>query len=178
MLRVIVARTLPQTLIWIKVRTRKLRHCHGQEEFAMALSTLDHCSIRTIKLEETRAFYEDLLGLHVGPRPDFDFPGHWLYLGDRPVVHLVGIDPDDPLGLEAYLGGSIDPADLETGSGAFDHLAFRAQDAASLRSKLDAAGLDYREREVPNMKLFQIFLEDPNGITVELNYFEDEQQAA
>jgi len=28
------------------------------------------------------------------------------------------------------------------------------------------------------MKLFQIFLEDPNGITVELNYFEDEQQAA
>ena len=144
----------------------------------MSLSTLDHCSIRTAKLPETRNFYVDLLGLEDGPRPDFDFPGYWLYLDNKPVVHIVGIDPDDPSGLEEYLGGSVDPAECENGSGAFDHIAFRAREPLALRAKLDAAGLPYREREVPNLHLFQMFVEDPNGITVELNYFEDEQQAA
>ena len=32
-------------------------------------------------------------------------------------------------------------------------------------------GVDFRERQVPSLDLFQLFLEDPNGITVELNYF-------
>ena len=41
----------------------------------MSLSTLDHCSIRTAKLPETRDFYVDILGMVDGPRPDFDFPG-------------------------------------------------------------------------------------------------------
>ena len=74
----------------------------------MSVSTLDHCSIRTVKLAETRDFYVDLLGLTDGERPDFDFPGNWLYLDDKPVVHLVGVDPDDPSGLQEYLGGPID----------------------------------------------------------------------
>jgi catechol 2,3-dioxygenase-like lactoylglutathione lyase family enzyme len=42
----------------------------------MTLSSLDHCSIRTVKLEETRDFYVDLLGMIDGERPDFDFPGN------------------------------------------------------------------------------------------------------
>ncbi len=144
----------------------------------MTLSTLDHCSIRTMKIQETRDFYVDVLGLEDGPRPDFDFPGNWLYLGGKPVVHIVGIDPEDPSGLEDYLGGSVDAADCDGGSGAFDHLAFRAQDPGILREKLDAAGLPYRKREVPNLGLFQMFVEDPNGITVELNYFQAEEKAA
>ena len=68
------------------------------------------------------------------------------------------------------LGGEID-ADSLDGSGAFDHIAFRANDPAELLERLKARGLDYRERQVPSMDLFQIFVEDPNGITVELNYF-------
>jgi len=31
---------------------------------------------------------------------------------------------------------------------------------------------------VPGMDLFQVFVEDPNGITVELNYWGHKQQAA
>ncbi|NBY16471.1 MAG: glyoxalase, partial [Betaproteobacteria bacterium] len=39
----------------------------------MAL-TLNHFSIRTMDLDRTRDFYERVLGLTVGPRPDFPFP--------------------------------------------------------------------------------------------------------
>ena len=135
----------------------------------MALSTLDHCAIRTAKLAETRAFYVDVLGLEDGERPDFPFPGNWLYAGGRAVLHLVGIDPDDPSGLEEYLGAVA----LESlvGSGAVDHIAFRAENAPALMAELRTQGVAFRERRVPSMDLFQLFLEDPNGITVELNYF-------
>ena len=143
----------------------------------MTLSLLDHCSIRTVKLDETRDFYVDALGMTDGDRPDFDFPGNWLYLDGKAVVHLVGVDPDDPSGLEAYLGGSIDPASLQ-GSGAFDHLAFRGKGAATMIERLKARGVAFRERQVPGMDLFQIFVTDPNGITVELNYFGEARAAA
>lgn len=143
----------------------------------MALSTLDHCSIRTVRLDETRDFYVDVLGMTDGARPDFDFPGNWLYIGGRPVVHLVGIDPDDPSGLIEYLGGDIDPASLD-GSGAFDHLAFRAGDPDAVIARLRAKGCPFREREVPGMDLFQVFVEDPNGITVEINFWGADRKAA
>ena len=74
----------------------------------MALRTLDHCSIRTLNLEASRVFYVDVLGMREGDRPDFPFPGAWLYLEDRAVIHLVGVDPDDSRGLVEYLGGDID----------------------------------------------------------------------
>ena len=136
----------------------------------MSLSSLDHCSIRTTNLDQTRDFYVDVLGMIDGDRPDFPFPGSWLYVDGRAVLHLVGIDPDDCSGLEEYLG-AVDLAELN-GSGAVDHLAFRADQPAELQSRLDRLGVDYRERNVPTMDLFQIFLEDPNGITIELNYFD------
>ena len=135
----------------------------------MALTSLDHCSIRTAKLDETRGFYVDVLGMEDGDRPNFPFPGNWLYVDGHAAVHLVGVDPDDPTGLEEYLG-AVDVAELD-GSGAFDHLAFRAEDPGRLIERLKRLDVPYRERKVPNMDLFQIFLEDPNGITVELNYF-------
>ena len=140
----------------------------------MPLRTLDHCSIRTVLLKESRAFYIDVLGMDEGERPDFPFPGHWLYVDGRTVVHLVGVDPDDPSGLVGYLGGDIDPEALD-GSGSFDHMAFRATDAPAMIERLKTHKVPYRERQVPNMDLYQLFLEDPNGITVELNYFSSEQ---
>ena len=82
----------------------------------MGLSSLDHCSIRTVKLDETRNFFVEILGMDDGNRPDFPFPGAWLYVDGAAVVHLVGVDPADPAGLQEYLGGNIDAESL-TGSG-------------------------------------------------------------
>ena len=70
------------------------------EKLGMSLSSLDHCSIRTAKLDQTRDFYVDVLVMIDGDRPDFPFPGNWRYVDNRAVLHLVGIDPDDPSGLE------------------------------------------------------------------------------
>ena len=90
----------------------------------MPLANIDHTSIRTLRLEESREFYENVLGMTVGDRPNFDFPGYWLYLNDHAVIHLVGIDPNNLDGLKEYLG-EINMDEL-SGSGAVDHLAFVA----------------------------------------------------
>lgn len=135
----------------------------------MSVSGLDHYAIRTLKLSATRDFYVEAMGMEDGERPDFPFPGHWLYLGGQALVHLIGIDPDNPDGLERHLGHT-DPATLN-GSGAVDHLAFRGNDAGEQMARLKARGIAYRENRVPGMDLFQIFIEDPNEITVELNFF-------
>lgn len=135
----------------------------------MGITRLDHYAVRTLKLAETKDFYVDLLGLEDGARPAFPFPGHWLYIGETPVVHLVGIDPQDPSGLEDYLG-PVEVSSLD-GSGSVDHLAFRAEQPEALIKRLKKAGQPYRERQVPDMDLYQIFVDDPNGIPVELNYF-------
>ena len=56
----------------------------------MAVQALNHFNVQTTDLEKTREFYERVLGFKSGPRPNFDFPGYWLYCGDMPVVHLTG----------------------------------------------------------------------------------------
>lgn len=133
----------------------------------MALETLDHYSVRTSDVEKTRLFYENVVGLRTGPRPDFPFPGAWMYLGERAVVHVIGIDPNDPSGPHGYLG---ERAGTEAGTGAFDHIAFAAGDLEGMRAHFSANKIDFRERKVPNMPLHQIFVTDPNGLTIELNF--------
>lgn len=138
----------------------------------MAL-TLNHYSIRTTDLAASRNFYEQVLGLTVGPRPNFPFPGLWMYRGDHAdvanaAVHIIGIDAQDPAGLQAYLGGR-DVASLK-GSGAVDHIAFFADGLAAMLAHLKQLGVTVRERTVPSIGLHQLFLDDPCGVVVELNY--------
>jgi catechol 2,3-dioxygenase-like lactoylglutathione lyase family enzyme len=138
----------------------------------MPLTKLAHFSIRTTDLDASRAFYVDVLGIKEGFRPPFDFPGVWLYQGgdeaDFGVVHLIGIDANNPSGLVAYLGDKS--PDSLTGSGSVDHLAFLATDLADVRRRLARAGVESRERTVPSLGLHQVFIEDPSGVTIELNF--------
>ena len=138
----------------------------------MAL-TLNHFSIRTTDLDASRHFYADVLGLTVGPRPDFPFPGLWMYRGDHAdaanaVVHIIGIDRNDPQGLKQYLGDRA-PTSL-AGSGAVDHIAFFADGLAAMLAHLRDRGVTFRERTVPSIGLHQLFLDDPCGVVIELNY--------
>ena len=145
----------------------------------MAL-TLNHFSIRTTDLEASRRFYADVLGLSVGPRPDFPFPGLWMYRGDHAdvanaVVHLIGIDRNDPNGLKQYLGERNETS--LAGSGAVDHIAFFADGLAGMLAQLERQGVACRERTVPSIGLHQLFLEDPSGVVIELNYPAAEKSA-
>ena len=57
----------------------------------MGVGVLDHFNIRTRNLADTVRFYEDVLGLEKGARPNFAFPGAWMYSEGKAVVHLVDI---------------------------------------------------------------------------------------
>lgn len=138
----------------------------------MTLS-LNHYSIRSNDLDGCERFYCGLLGLKVGPRPAFPFPGLWLYQGDTSVwanaaVHIIGNDENDPAGLQQYLG-ERDASTLQ-GTGVIDHIAFFATGLAEMLERLKQRGLAPRERTVPVLGLHQVFVDDPNGIVVELNY--------
>lgn len=120
----------------------------------MAIAGIDHYTILTDDLDATRRFYCDLLGLTDGPRPPFSFPGAWLYAGGHPVVHVVA-------------GRQIPPG----GTGAVDHVAFRAQgDPDALAKRLDSEGFQVASRVVPASKIRQLFCNDPSGVKVELNF--------
>jgi catechol 2,3-dioxygenase-like lactoylglutathione lyase family enzyme len=143
----------------------------------MALA-LNHFSIRTTDLDATRVFYESVLGLTVGPRPAFDFPGLWLYNGDHAhtsnaMVHVIGMDKNDPEGLKRYLGDR-DVSALH-GSGAVDHIALTSTGLAAMLAHLARLGVSFRQRTVPSLGLHQLFLDDPCGVVIELNYPADEK---
>ncbi len=134
---------------------------------------LNHFSIRTLDLEATTKFYSEVIGLEVGPRPPFPFPGVWLYTGDteqyaNAIVHVIGLDAKNPNGLNQYLG-ERDNTGLH-GSGAVDHVAFFVTGLEAMLKKLKGLGVDCRAREVPVLGLYQLFLDDPNGVVIELNY--------
>ncbi|MCO4891495.1 VOC family protein [Cupriavidus sp. WGtm5] len=137
----------------------------------MALTKLAHFSIRTTDLERTCAFYERILGFRRGYRPPFDFPGAWLYMGDDErdygTVHIIGLDSDGAEGLSAYLGDKPLPA---SGTGTLDHIAFLATGVQQMWVTLRAEGIAWRDRTVPSLGLHQVFIEDPSGVTIELNY--------
>jgi catechol 2,3-dioxygenase-like lactoylglutathione lyase family enzyme len=139
----------------------------------MPVGRLDHYSIRTLDIEASRRFYTEIMGFTVGFRPPFRFPGIWLYNGGQypettGVVHIIGIDPNDPQGLKDYLGDR-DVASLQ-GTGSVDHMAFAATGLADMRLRLQGQNIACRERTVPSLGIHQVFFEDPSGVTIELNY--------
>ena len=127
----------------------------------MALEGLEHYTINCVDLDGTRDFYRDVLGLVEGFRPRLGFAGHWLYCGDVPVVHLLSVDGALRENHGAERGGD---------TGSFDHIAFRGQDAAATIAKLKGRGLAFRENLIRDTGLHQVFVRDPNGIMVEMNF--------
>jgi catechol 2,3-dioxygenase-like lactoylglutathione lyase family enzyme len=142
----------------------------------MGIAKLAHYSIRASNLEASRKFYSDVMGFRVGYRPDFPFPGVWLYQSDDEseygIVHIIGPAISGSTGLEQYLGERSTQGSNDTG--AFDHIAFSATGWREMRGRLLELKVDFQERTVPSLGLQQVFLQDPAGVTIELNYPADE----
>ena len=130
----------------------------------ISVGVLDHFNVRTRKFHETVRFYEDVLGLRSGPRPNFSEPGAWMYADDRPVVHLVDLTP------------SQEPQKPD--SGVVHHVAFVSRGFDAMKTHLVAKGVEFRAVAVPGNRLWQIFVRDPNGVMVELNYDAAAERAA
>lgn len=122
----------------------------------MSVGVLDHFNIRTRHLSDTVRFYEDVLGLEKGPRPNFAFPGAWMYSEGKAVVHLVDISKTDE--------------QQKPDSGVVHHVAFVSSGFDSMKQRLSSKGMPFDARQVPGGELWQIFVNDPNGVMIELNY--------
>ena len=130
----------------------------------MSVGVLDHFNIRTRNLADTVQFYEDILGMEKGARPDFAFPGAWMYSEGKAVVHLVDISKTE------------EPQKPD--SGVVHHVAFISRGFAEMQKRLEGKGFKYDSRQVPGGDLWQIFVDDPNGVMIELNYEAAKEQGA
>lgn len=132
----------------------------------MPLTELHHYFVRSKDLERSRHFYCDILGFEVMPRPDFPFPGYWLGVNGKIQVHmgLDGVADADTY----YLGTT--PQSARNNSGVVDHIAFMATEPEKFSQRFALAGLPSRNRYIAPVRLFQIFVADPDGLTIELNF--------
>src|ERR1700737_2352885 len=101
----------------------------------MSVGVLDHFNIRTRNLADTVRFYEDILGLEKGARPNFAFPGAWMYSEGKPVVHLVDISPTEE--------------QQKPDSGVVHHVAFASPGFAPMKRRLPPKGMAFDSRQVP-----------------------------
>ena len=102
-----------------------------------------------------RDFYCNVVGLQEGFRPVFERFGFWLYIGDKDVLHLITPKNGD---------------DRSPQKSSFDHVAFKTVDYQDVLKKLKLLNIPFEEKPIPGMAAHQIFLRDPAGNRVELNF--------
>jgi catechol 2,3-dioxygenase-like lactoylglutathione lyase family enzyme len=100
-------------------------------------------------------WYVEVLGMNSGWRPPFPFPGAWLYCGEQPFVHLVGIEAE----------AKVDPDNLK-----LEHFAFAATGEDTFATRLDAAGERYERRVVPGSGVVQFNVWDPDGNHIHIDF--------
>jgi catechol 2,3-dioxygenase-like lactoylglutathione lyase family enzyme len=144
----------------------------------MMIKKLQHYNIRTTKFDETVAFYRDVLGMKnaVPPGAPDGTPPAWLYDDSgEPIVHLLRVDPIDSEGAYAKMSAFRGGPDKRfpygfSGSGSIDHVALACENWDEVIARLKQHDVPYRENHVPRMNMRQLFISDPNGITLELNF--------
>src|ERR671918_223798 len=104
----------------------------------MPLSHIEHFLVAADDIDATRDWYARVLGMRSGPHPEFSFPVHWMYLGELDVVHI--------------------------GTGAVDHIAFRATGLRQMMEHLKSEKIEFHQRRANGQALYQLFFLDPNGI--------------
>ena len=119
---------------------------------------LHHLAIKTHDVDATVKFYNGVIGSHSVERPNFDFPGAWLQFGAT-MIHLYGGEA-----AKNKSGGH------DNGSAAIDHIALSAHGFDSMRENIESQKLDWRQFDIPTFNLWQLFVHDPNGVLVELNF--------
>jgi catechol 2,3-dioxygenase-like lactoylglutathione lyase family enzyme len=120
----------------------------------MTIKQLDHVNIHTADLPGTVQFYVDVIGLEKGDRPTtIGRPGAWLYCDGRPLIHLIEIDKAE-----------------KSGTGVIDHVAFDTEGYDTIAGKLKERGMAFEAKELSDFKIRQLFIYDPNGVKLELNF--------
>ena len=133
----------------------------------MAVQALNHANIQTVVMDASIAFFRDVLGMTVDPVPGMVslVEGAWLYSAEgRPAIHLNAVTSATD-----FLGEARPPHDV-TGAGRIHHIAFDCVDYDDVDRRIAAAGLTVQRNDVEALGLRQLFVRDPNGILIELNF--------
>jgi len=104
---------------------------------------------------QLRDFYCNVVGLTEGFRPAFERFGFWLYIGDKDVLHLITPKEGDSRSMQ---------------KSSYDHVAFKSCHYEDVLKKLQRLNISFDEKPIPGMCAHQIFLRDPAGNRVELNF--------
>ncbi|HTV79816.1 MAG TPA: VOC family protein [Steroidobacteraceae bacterium] len=132
----------------------------------MALTGMEHYLVLTSDLDATRDFYRDALGMTEGFRPLLGFPGYWMYIGTTPVIHIAEWNT-----YTAHSNGKDIPVTAPAAStGAFDHVAFNAEDFAGVIARLERHGVTPARNLASRSGMRQLFVFDPNGVKIEINF--------
>jgi glyoxylase I family protein len=114
---------------------------------------LDHVTIRTTDLKETKDFFLKVFDLEEKPRPKViqRIPGHWLYHNDEPLVHLIG-----------SRGSGQDFA-----AEAIDHVGIKLEGYANFKKKLEGLSIPFSLMDIPELDERRIFFRTPKGPILE-----------
>ena len=134
----------------------------------MPIAHITHYLIAANDVQLTRDWYCDVLGMEEGWHPEFGFPVVWLYANGVDVVHIGRNAAQATANQKAYLGRTAQ--DTGSGTGAIDHIAFLASGLDESLARLRKHGVEFTERRANGQALYQVFMFDPNGIKVELNF--------
>jgi catechol 2,3-dioxygenase-like lactoylglutathione lyase family enzyme len=134
----------------------------------MPLSHIEHFLVAADDIDATRDWYARVLGMRSGPHPEFSFPVHWMYIGDVDVVHIGPSAKNASENQKKYLGRTSQSS--AQGTGAIDHIAFRATGLREMIRHLRDQNISFNQRRANGQALFQLFFLDPNGIKIELNF--------
>ena len=130
----------------------------------MRVNALDHINIITADLDGSAKFYADIFGLdrRDGPLPLTPQTTQWMYdEAGRAIVHLNIPDVPRPFDRVVTPGPT----------GSIHHVALNCSGRAEMVERLDARGLPYQPNDVVSIGLRQLFVMDPNGVLLELNFF-------
>ena len=144
----------------------------------MTVRRLDHCNLLTTDLAGTVAFYTELLEMKIGPPPSGDMSRTvWIYDDEGgPILHVQSVDPSQPeakfADIRKRLGDFIDNLDLDRlkDTGSIQHVAFKCVGHDRVKQRCEEQGIKLRMNLVQRTGLRQIFIQDPNGVILELNF--------
>lgn len=126
----------------------------------MFVQKLDHVNIRVKDPDATVAFLQDVLmmGRH-------ELMANWLCdQAGNPVIHVGNVEGP-------YPSDALFPFDGDKDGGPVHHVALQCAGYDDVCARLEERGLPYATNYVPQVELRQLFVSEPGGVLLELNFF-------
>ena len=122
----------------------------------MQICELEHVNLRTSDLARAVAWYERVLGMRSGDKPNVNQVFAWMYSGAKPTVHIVEIK-------------NMKPVENPT----LEHFSFSAKGLKSFLEILKRENVTYETIRVPGVNIqVNVFDPDRNHIHIDFDMAE------